>query len=64
MAGFATNTRAIGETTCDIGDCGYHFGFTCHDGRVARDADPLALFRREVTGEMDLERFAELVAGR
>ncbi|KEZ15292.1 Glycosyl transferase family 2 [Sphingobium yanoikuyae] len=45
-------------------DCGYHFGFTCHDGRVARGADPLALFRREVTGEMDLERFAELVAGR
>lgn len=45
-------------------DCDYRFGFTCLDGRVRQDADPMALFRREVPGDIGLDQFAALVEGR
>jgi peptidoglycan/xylan/chitin deacetylase (PgdA/CDA1 family)/SAM-dependent methyltransferase/CTP:molybdopterin cytidylyltransferase MocA len=43
---------------------GYEFGFTCFDGMIAAHADPLALFRREVKGGIDLAQFAALIEGR
>lgn len=45
-------------------DVGYDFGFTCIDGRISDHADPMALFRREVIGGIDLARFDALLAGR
>ncbi|ODP36479.1 glycosyltransferase [Sphingomonas turrisvirgatae] len=46
------------------GAVGYDFGFTCFDGLVTDHADPLALFRREVRGGIDLAQFDALLHGR
>lgn len=46
------------------GEVGYDFAFTCIDGRIADNADPLALFRREVFGNLDLADFEALIDGR
>ncbi len=43
---------------------GSRFGFTCLDGRVPHDTDPMMLRRREVRGDIDLDQFAELLEGR